>query len=122
MRISDWSSDWCSSDLKTTTLYASLAALNTPERKILTIEDPIEYRLAGISQTQVAPGIGLSFATALRSLLRLEPDVMMVGVISALETAQVAVTAPLTAHMHLSTLHPNHAARAATPLLHKSLQ
>src|SRR3546814_19183990 len=93
MRISDWSSDWCSSDLKTTTLYASLAALNTPERKILTIEDPIEYRLAGISQTQVAPRIGLSFAAALRFFLRPAPDVMMVSDIRDLETAPVAVQA-----------------------------
>src|SRR3546814_6833952 len=92
---------------KTTTLYASLAALNTPERKILTIEDPIEYRLAGISQTQVAPGIGLSFAAALRSFLRRDPDVMMVGEIRDLETAQVAVQAALTGHMILSTLHTN---------------
>ena len=75
---------------KTTTLYASLAALNTADRKILTIEDPIEYRLAGINQTQVKPQIGLDFAAALRSFLRQDPDVMMVGEIRDLETAQVA--------------------------------
>ncbi|MEO8927779.1 MAG: GspE/PulE family protein, partial [Caulobacteraceae bacterium] len=102
---------------KTTTLYASLATLNTADRKILTIEDPIEYRLAGINQTQVSAGIGLSFATALRSFLRQDPDVMMVGEIRDLETAQVAVQAALTGHTILSTLHTNSAAAAVTRLL-----
>jgi general secretion pathway protein E len=102
---------------KTTTLYASLAAMNTADRKILTIEDPIEYRLAGINQTQVSPGIGLTFATALRSFLRQDPDVMMVGEIRDLETAQVAVQAALTGHTILSTLHTNSAAAAVTRLL-----
>jgi len=102
---------------KTTTLYASLATLNTAERKILTIEDPIEYRLAGINQTQVSAGIGLSFAAALRSFLRQDPDVMMVGEIRDLETAQVAVQAALTGHTILSTLHTNSAAAAVTRLL-----
>jgi general secretion pathway protein E len=102
---------------KTTTLYAALAALNTSERKILTIEDPIEYRLAGINQTQVKPQIGLDFATALRSFLRQDPDVMMVGEVRDLETAQVAVQAALTGHMILSTLHTNSAAGAITRLL-----
>jgi len=102
---------------KTTTLYAALAAMNTPERKILTIEDPIEYRLPGIGQTQAQPGIGLDFATALRSFLRQDPDVMMVGEIRDLETAQVAVQASLTGHMILSTLHTNTAAGAVTRLL-----
>ncbi len=102
---------------KTTTLYAALAELNRPERKILTIEDPIEYRLAGISQTQVQPAIGLNFATALRSFLRQDPDVMMVGEIRDLETAQVAVQAALTGHMILSTLHTNTAASAVTRLI-----
>ncbi|PKU21565.1 GspE/PulE family protein, partial [Telmatospirillum siberiense] len=102
---------------KTTTLYASLAALNTVDRKILTIEDPIEYRLAGISQTQVKHQIGLTFATALRSFLRQDPDVMMVGEIRDLETAQVAVQAALTGHTILSTLHTNDAASAVTRLL-----
>jgi len=102
---------------KTTTLYASLAAMNTADRKILTIEDPIEYRLAGINQTQVSPGIGLTFATALRSFLRQDPDVMMVGEIRDLETAQVAVQAALTGHTILSTLHTNGAAAAVTRLL-----
>jgi general secretion pathway protein E len=102
---------------KTTTLYASLAAMNTADRKILTIEDPIEYRLAGINQTQVSPGIGLTFAAALRSFLRQDPDVMMVGEVRDLETAQVAVQAALTGHTILSTLHTNGAAAAVTRLL-----
>ena len=102
---------------KTTTLYASLATLNTADRKILTIEDPIEYRLAGINQTQVSSQIGLTFAAALRSFLRQDPDVMMVGEIRDLETAQVAVQAALTGHTILSTLHTNSAAAAVTRLL-----
>ncbi len=102
---------------KTTTLYTALSAINTAERKILTIEDPIEYRLAGISQTQINPQIGLSFATALRSFLRQDPDVMMVGEIRDLETAQVAIQAALTGHTILSTLHTNSAAAAVTRLL-----
>ncbi len=102
---------------KTTTLYASLAVLNEATRKILTIEDPIEYRLGGVNQTQVQPGIGLSFAAALRSFLRQDPDVMMVGEIRDLETAQVAVQAALTGHTILSTLHTNTAASAVTRLL-----
>jgi general secretion pathway protein E len=102
---------------KTTTLYASLAAMNTADRKILTIEDPIEYRLAGVNQTQISPHIGLSFATALRAFLRQDPDVMMVGEIRDLETAQVAVQAALTGHTILSTLHTNSAAAAVTRLM-----
>lgn len=102
---------------KTTTLYASLAVMNTADRKILTIEDPIEFRLAGINQTQVNPQIGLSFAAALRSFLRQDPDVMMVGEIRDLETAQVAVQAALTGHTILATLHTNSAAAAVTRLL-----
>ncbi len=102
---------------KTTTLYAALATLNSADRKILTIEDPIEYRLAGVNQTQVSPGIGLNFASALRSFLRQDPDVMMVGEIRDLETAQVAVQAALTGHTILSTLHTNGAAAAVTRLM-----
>ena len=102
---------------KTTTLYASLAALNQPDRKILTIEDPIEYRLAGINQTQVKPQIGLTFAAALRSFLRQDPDVMMVGEIRDLETAEVAIQSALTGHTILSTLHTNTAAASVTRLL-----
>ena len=102
---------------KTTTLYAALDELNLPERKILTIEDPIEYRLAGISQTQANAAIGLDFAAALRSFLRQNPDLIMVGEIRDVETAQVAVQAALTGHMILSTLHTNTAASAVTRLL-----
>jgi general secretion pathway protein E len=102
---------------KTTTLYAALTVLNTEARKILTVEDPVEYRLAGVGQTQVSPQIGLSFASALRSFLRQDPDVMMVGEIRDLETAQIAVQAALTGHTLLSTLHTNSAAAAVTRLL-----
>ena len=102
---------------KTTTLYAALSELNTGKRKILTVEDPIEYRLPGVIQTQVNSGIGLTFSTALRSFLRQDPDVMMVGEIRDLETAQIAVQAALTGHMILSTLHTNTAAGAITRLL-----
>jgi general secretion pathway protein E len=102
---------------KTTTLYAALSTLNRPERKILTVEDPIEYRLDGINQTQVSPTIGLTFATALRAFLRQDPDVIMVGEVRDLETAQVAVQAALTGHLILSTLHTNSAATSMTRLL-----
>ncbi len=102
---------------KTTTLYASLLRLNTDERKILTVEDPVEYQLEGIVQVQVKPEIDLTFASALRSFLRQDPDVMMVGEIRDLETAQIAVQAALTGHLVLSTLHTNEAAGAVTRLL-----
>jgi general secretion pathway protein E len=101
---------------KTTTLYAALAELNGIERKLLTIEDPIEYRLPGVVQAQVNPQIGFTFGTALRSFLRLDPDVMMVGEIRDAETAQIAVQAALTGHLILSTLHTNSAAGAVTRL------
>ena len=102
---------------KTTTLYAALAVLNTPERKLMTIEDPIEYQLAGVQQVQVQPGIGLTFARALRSFLRHNPNVVMVGEVRDLETAQVAVQVALTGHLVLSTLHTNDAASGVTRLL-----
>ena len=102
---------------KTTTLYAALSELNRPERKVLTVEDPIEYRLPGVIQTQTNPQIGLTFDTALRSFLRLDPDVIMVGEIRDTETAQIAVQAALTGHMILSTLHTNSAAGAVTRLI-----
>ena len=102
---------------KTTTLYTSLLTLNTPEKKILTIEDPIEYQLRGINQVQVKPQIGLTFASALRSFLRQDPDIMMIGEIRDLKTAQIAVQAALTGHLILSTLHTNDAASAVTRLL-----
>ncbi|THD60653.1 GspE/PulE family protein [Phenylobacterium sp.] len=107
---------------KTTTLYAALNELNTPQRKILTIEDPIEYRLAGVNQMQVNPAIGLNFAAALRSFLRQDPDVMMVGEVRDLETARVAVQAALTGHMILSTLHTNSAASSVTRLLDMGIE
>ena len=102
---------------KTTTLYASLLALNTPERKILTVEDPIEYQLDGVNQVQVKQQIGLSFANILRSLLRQDPDVIMIGEIRDLETAEIAVQAALTGHVVLSTLHTNNAAGTIPRLL-----
>jgi general secretion pathway protein E len=102
---------------KTTTLYAALAELNEVERKLLTVEDPIEYRLPGVVQTQVQPGIGFTFASALRSFLRQDPDAIMVGEIRDVETAQIAVQAALTGHMILSTLHTNTAAGAITRLI-----
>ncbi|HEX6103804.1 MAG TPA: GspE/PulE family protein, partial [Alphaproteobacteria bacterium] len=101
---------------KTTTLYAALSRLNTPERKILTVEDPIEYQLEGITQIQVQPSIGLDFANVLRSLLRHDPDVMMVGEIRDRETAEIAVQASLTGHLVLSTVHTNDAPGAITRL------
>jgi general secretion pathway protein E len=101
---------------KTTTLYAGLNSINTHERKIFTVEDPIEYQLAGITQTQIKPQIGLTFAAMLRSILRQDPDVIMVGEIRDLETAQIAVQAALTGHIVLSTLHTNSAAAAVTRL------
>ena len=102
---------------KTTTLYAALASLNTPERKLMTIEDPIEYHLAGIQQVQVQPGIGLTFARALRSFLRHNPNIVMIGEIRDLETAQIAVQVALTGHLVMSTLHTNDAATGVTRLL-----
>lgn len=102
---------------KTTTLYAALKEINTPERKILTIEDPVEYVLPGINQTAIRPQIGLTFANALRSFLRQDPDVMMVGEIRDRETAEIAIQAALTGHLLLSTLHTNTAAGALTRLL-----
>jgi general secretion pathway protein E len=107
---------------KTTTLYTSLLTLNTADRKILTVEDPVEYLLEGINQVQVKPAIGLTFASALRSFLRQDPDIMMVGEIRDLETAQIAVQAALTGHLVLSTLHTNDAASAVTRLLDMGLE
>jgi general secretion pathway protein E len=102
---------------KTTTLAASLAEINDPSRKILTIEDPVEYQIPGINQTQIHPGIGLTFATALRSFLRQDPDVIMVGEMRDSETAHIGVHASLTGHLVLTTLHTNTAAGAITRLI-----
>jgi general secretion pathway protein E len=107
---------------KTTTLYAALLELNTPEKKILTIEDPVEYQLDGINQVQVKPQIGLTFANALRSFLRHDPDIMMIGEIRDLETAQIAVQAALTGHLILSTLHTNDAVSAVARLLDMGIE
>jgi general secretion pathway protein E len=102
---------------KTTTLYTALNALNTAERKTFTVEDPIEYQLVGVNQVQVLPKIGLTFATALRSMLRQDPDIIMVGEIRDLETAQMSIQASLTGHLVLSTVHTNSAAATVTRLL-----
>jgi general secretion pathway protein E len=101
---------------KTTTLYTGLLTLNAVTRKVVTVEDPIEYQLRGINQIQVKPQIGLNFAALLRSILRQDPDVIMVGEVRDLETAQIAVQAALTGHLVLSTLHTNSAAAAITRL------
>lgn len=102
---------------KTTTLYAALSELNTTGVKIITIEDPVEYRLSGLNQIQVAPKIGLDFARVLRSALRQDPDIMLVGEMRDQETAEIAIRSALTGHLVLSTLHTNDAASAATRLL-----
>jgi general secretion pathway protein E len=107
---------------KTTTLYSGLLALNSITRKVVTVEDPIEYQLRGINQIQVKPQIGLSFATLLRSILRQDPDVIMVGEIRDLETAQIAVQAALTGHLVLSTLHTNSASATITRLRDMGLE
>jgi general secretion pathway protein E len=95
---------------KTTTLYTGLLKLNTVARNVVTVEDPIEYQLTGINQIQVKPQIGLNFANLLRSILRQDPDVIMIGEIRDLETVQIAVQAALTGHLVLSTIHTNSAA------------
>ncbi|MEI6809216.1 MAG: ATPase, T2SS/T4P/T4SS family [bacterium] len=102
---------------KSTTLYACLSKLNTRERKIITIEDPVEYEIKGLTQTQINPQIGLTFARALRSMLRHDPNVMMVGEIRDRETAEVTVQTALTGHLVFSTLHTNDAASAAVRLV-----
>ena len=102
---------------KSTTLYAALKHLNTPERKILTVEDPVEYNIEGINQMQVKPQIGLTFANALRSIVRQDPDIIMIGEMRDEETAAIAVQSALTGHLVLSTLHTNDAAGSITRLL-----
>jgi len=102
---------------KTTTLYTALSRLNTAERKIITVEDPVEYQLEGINQIQVKPSIGLDFAGALRSIVRQDPDVIMVGEMRDLETCRIAIQSSLTGHFVLSTLHTNSAAASITRLL-----
>jgi len=102
---------------KSTTLYASLAKINSSSIKIITVEDPVEYQLRGIAQIQVLPKIGLTFATGLRSILRHDPDVIMVGEVRDSETAEVAIRASLTGHLVFSTLHTNDAAGGVTRLI-----
>ena len=107
---------------KTTTLYAALTQLNSPDRKILTAENPVEYVLNGINQVQMNPDIGLTFANALHSFLRQDPDIMMIGEIRNLETAQIAVQAALTGHLVLSTVHTNDAGSAMARLLDMGIE
>ncbi len=107
---------------KTTTLYGALQKINDPGKKIITIEDPVEYQLAGINQIQVKPQIGLTFANGLRSIVRQDPDIIMIGEIRDFETAEIAVQAALTGHMVLSTLHTNDAPGAISRLLEMGVQ
>jgi general secretion pathway protein E len=107
---------------KTTTLYAALQLINTPEKNILTVEDPVEYILPGIGQMQVNPKIDLDFAKALRSFLRQDPDVIMVGEIRDEETARIAIQAALTGHLVFSTLHTNDSASALTRLIDMGIE
>ncbi len=102
---------------KTTTLYACLSRINSPDKNILTVEDPVEYQLRGIGQMQVNPKIQLTFASGLRSFLRQDPDIIMVGEIRDLETAEIAIQASLTGHLVLSTIHTNDASSAVTRLV-----
>jgi type IV pilus assembly protein PilB len=107
---------------KSTTLYATVNAVSQPEINVITVEDPVEYRLPGINQVQVNPKAGLTFAGALRSILRSDPDVVLLGEIRDHETAQIAVEAALTGHLVLSTLHTNDAASAVTRLVEMGIE
>jgi type II secretory ATPase GspE/PulE/Tfp pilus assembly ATPase PilB-like protein len=102
---------------KTTTLYSALSAINLPDKKIITIEDPIEYQIDGVNQIHVNPQIDLTFATGLRHIVRQDPDVIMVGEIRDLETAEIAIRAALTGHLVFSTLHTNDAPSAIARLI-----
>ncbi|MFZ1391813.1 MAG: type II secretion system ATPase GspE [Dokdonella sp.] len=102
---------------KTTTLYTALSKLNTPDVKIITVEDPVEYQIEGINQIQAKPAIGLDFSHALRSIVRQDPDIIMIGEMRDLETAKIAIQSALTGHLVLSTLHTNNAAGGITRLL-----
>lgn len=102
---------------KTTTLYAALEKINSPDKKIITVEDPVEYQLSGVNQIQVNPKIGLTFAGGLRSIVRQDPDIMMVGEIRDRETAEISIQSALTGHLVFSTLHTNDAPSAITRLL-----
>ena len=107
---------------KSTTLYSSLSTLNYPDRNIMTIEDPVEYVLEGINQVQAKPDIGLTFAAGLRSFLRQDPDIIMVGEIRDAETAEIAINAALTGHLVFSTLHTNDASGAVTRLTNMGIE
>jgi type II secretion system protein E len=107
---------------KTTTLHAALKRIYSPERKIITIEDPVEYQLEGVTQIQVNPAVGLTFATGLRSILRHDPDVIMVGEIRDYETAEIAIHSALTGHLVFSTLHTNDAPGAITRLIEMGIE
>ncbi|HEX9695614.1 MAG TPA: ATPase, T2SS/T4P/T4SS family [Actinomycetota bacterium] len=107
---------------KSTTLYATLNILNTPDRNTITVEDPVEYRLAGINQVQINQKAGLTFASALRSILRSDPDVVLIGEIRDRETAQIATEAALTGHLVLSTLHTNSAPAAISRLIEMGIE
>jgi len=102
---------------KTTTLYTALSKLNTPDVKIITVEDPVEYQIEGINQIQAKPQIGLDFSHALRSIVRQDPDIIMIGEMRDLETAKIAIQSALTGHLVLSTLHTNNASGAVTRML-----
>lgn len=107
---------------KTTTLYSALTQMNTPENKILTVEDPVEYELEGINQIQANPKIGLSFSDALRSIVRQDPDIIMIGEMRDVETARIAIQSALTGHLVLSTIHTNDAASGVTRLLDMGIE
>jgi type II secretory ATPase GspE/PulE/Tfp pilus assembly ATPase PilB-like protein len=107
---------------KTTTLYTCLSRLNKNDTKIITVEDPVEYYLRGVVQVQIHGDVGLSFATALRSMLRNDPDVMMVGEVRDLETARITIQAALTGHLVFSTLHTNDAASGITRLMDMGIE
>jgi general secretion pathway protein E len=107
---------------KSTTLYAALQRVNSPDKNIITVEDPIEYQIGGISQIQVRPKIGLTFAAGLRSILRQDPDIILVGEIRDMETAEMAVQASLTGHLVFSTLHTNDSAGAITRLVNMGIE
>jgi type IV pilus assembly protein PilB len=107
---------------KTTTLYAGLVAVNTPDKTLITIEDPVEYELGGVKQVQVNPKTGLTFASGLRSMVRADPDVIMVGEIRDRETAQIAIESALTGHLVLTTLHTNDAPMAAARLMEMGIE
>lgn len=107
---------------KTTTLYCTLEKINSPEKKIITVEDPVEYQLKGVNQIQVKPQIGLSFANALRSIVRQDPDVILIGEIRDAETADIAIHSALTGHLVLSTLHTNDSPSAITRLIDMGME